>query len=1226
MPSDRPQLRAFLSSTFSDFQEERDLLAKQVFPSLRQRAKGRGVEVVDVDLRWGITEEQSQQGQTLPICLAEIDRCRPFFIGLLGDRYGWIPDGQHYSPELLERQGWLREHQGGSSVTELEILHGVLNNPDMAGRALFYFRDPPYSRAKAEAGEPGWRSEGEVERQKLEALKQRIRASGFPVVEGLAGPQAIAARIEADLWALIEQQFPEGEPPNALALEAARHASYRAERTGLYLGGEDSIQQLEQWIDSGEQRLLITGESGSGKSALIANWMAAHGQSHPDDEIHSHHLGCSNDANAVRPLLTRLIESAAQLLEEELEVPQDWWELVAQVGDTLARLSAWARRRGCRWIWVLDGLDKLAAEDQQALPWLPVTLPQGIHVVTSALECPARSILQERGYRSLAIGPLRRREQEALIDRYLRIFARQLDSGLKEQLLAHPLAGSPLFLRVLLEELRQCGRFDSLGQQLGSYLRAQTIDDLYERVLERLEADGHGEAVQQALTALWASRAGLSEAELLAVTALPPAAWAPISIGLEAALGQSHGRLVFGHDMLRMAVQDRYLSTEDQQRQAHSDLADWFESREGWDARDSEEVLWQLLQANRRDDLREWLLNSRALAQLVEHQGEQEVLDLWRAVRMEGDGELDECIANDVQYQIKELRDDPAAQIRFVDQLASLLSEAGLYRELLLQLRTLSLELEEASEGREESSRLFSLAGLAGLHQEWGNYEQAEALYNRCLEARERLLGPEHPDTLTTVHNLALLYRERGGYEQAEALYQRCLEARERLLGPEHPSTLTTVGNLAGLYEHKGDYEQAEALYERCLEASERLLGPEHPVTLTTVHNLALLYTHKGDYEQAEALNQRCLKARERLLGPEHPVTLTTVGNLAVLYKNKGDYEQAEALNQRCLEARERLQGPEHPFTLATVHNLAGLYKDKGDYVQAEALYQRCLEARERLLGSEHPVTLTTVGNLAVLLEHKGDYEQAEALTQRCLEARERLLGPEHPDTNNTRFQLGCLYSDLGRYGESIPLRRRELEVAARRDGRDALDTLTSIQGLADDLFWTGGLAESEQLYREVLSGRSATLGDEDPATLRTLNQLAIVLRESDELEESESLFRELVAAQQQVLEPEDFQIGRALGGLAKTLEVAGKLEEAAAFAQQALTHRLEHEGPNAWWTNCERLDLAGVLHKLERNQEALALLDDLQTSLNVNPGQDDDDREILFDAAELRNLIADKK
>ena len=131
-----PVVRVFLSSTFRDFMEERDLLVKQVFPELRRKARKRGVEGVDVDLRWGITEEESEQGKVIPICLAEIDRCKPYFVGMLGDRYGWVPPADQYSAEVIERQPWLKQHLGGASVTELEILHGVLNDPEMAGRAF----------------------------------------------------------------------------------------------------------------------------------------------------------------------------------------------------------------------------------------------------------------------------------------------------------------------------------------------------------------------------------------------------------------------------------------------------------------------------------------------------------------------------------------------------------------------------------------------------------------------------------------------------------------------------------------------------------------------------------------------------------------------------------------------------------------------------------------------------------------------------------------------------------------------------------------------------------------------------------------------------------------------------------------------------------------------------------------------------------------------------------
>jgi hypothetical protein len=52
--------RIFLSSTFRDFGEERDLLVRRVFPALRARLKDRFVELVDVDLRWGITPEQTE--------------------------------------------------------------------------------------------------------------------------------------------------------------------------------------------------------------------------------------------------------------------------------------------------------------------------------------------------------------------------------------------------------------------------------------------------------------------------------------------------------------------------------------------------------------------------------------------------------------------------------------------------------------------------------------------------------------------------------------------------------------------------------------------------------------------------------------------------------------------------------------------------------------------------------------------------------------------------------------------------------------------------------------------------------------------------------------------------------------------------------------------------------------------------------------------------------------
>jgi hypothetical protein len=82
MPDPRPRVvRVFVSSTFRDMQAEREELVKRVFPELRRLCDARGVVWGEVDLRWGIPDEAAAEHGVLPICLEEIRRCRPFFIG-----------------------------------------------------------------------------------------------------------------------------------------------------------------------------------------------------------------------------------------------------------------------------------------------------------------------------------------------------------------------------------------------------------------------------------------------------------------------------------------------------------------------------------------------------------------------------------------------------------------------------------------------------------------------------------------------------------------------------------------------------------------------------------------------------------------------------------------------------------------------------------------------------------------------------------------------------------------------------------------------------------------------------------------------------------------------------------------------------------------------------------------------------------------------------------------
>lgn len=87
--------RLFVSSTFSDFSEERELLQTRIFPAVDAYCSSRGFQFFPIDLRWGVIEEAQLDQQTSEICLEEVRVAKtyppPNLLIMIGDRHGWIP-------------------------------------------------------------------------------------------------------------------------------------------------------------------------------------------------------------------------------------------------------------------------------------------------------------------------------------------------------------------------------------------------------------------------------------------------------------------------------------------------------------------------------------------------------------------------------------------------------------------------------------------------------------------------------------------------------------------------------------------------------------------------------------------------------------------------------------------------------------------------------------------------------------------------------------------------------------------------------------------------------------------------------------------------------------------------------------------------------------------------------------------------------------------------------
>lgn len=797
-------VRIFLSSTFRDFAEERDLLVRSVFPELRRRCRERQVELIDVDLRWGITEEQSQRGQVLPICLAEIDRARPYFMGLVGERYGWIPAAAAYSPSLLQEQPWLQEHSGGKSVTELEVLHGVLNNPAMVGRALFYFRDPAYAETKG----GDYVSEDADHRNKLDHLKSRIRQSGFPVVEAYESPLILAERVREDLWSLIDTAYPADEVPDALAMERRRHQAYGASRLGLYLGGEPYFEALDQLLgaDGSNTPSVITGASGGGKSALLANWLDAYTGRHPAILLHVHHLSASSDAADPEKLAVRLLSEISRITGEELKLETESQKLFAQLPEWLARASGYAARNQTRWILVMDGLDKLLSG--RDLRWWPEFLPSSIHLVASSLEGEALESARQRGWRELTVQPLSPAEQEQLIVDYLGRYRKALTTPQVARIQEHPLVGNPLFLRTVLEELRIFGVHEDLERELALCLQCRTVDDLFGKVLARVEADTSASDVRSAMEAIWASRAGLAQDELLQIAGLVAATWAPIHIALDGALVESGGRLTFGHDYLRKAVENRYQLSGTEGREAHRKLARHFATLPVG-ARVADELPWQWQRAGDTEELRACLVGREMFSALY-GRDKYELLRYWLSI---GSDQIEP--AYEAAWQLWIVGADEETRVGWGSGLASFLRTSGYYGDLCLRLCRQSLAIAEKAQGPEHPSTGTSLQNLGVFLREAGKDAEAREVLSDLLRRREAVLGTEHADTLTTCSSLGSVLQKQREYPAAEELYRRALDGREKLLGPDHAQTLTSAKRLISLFEEMGNSAGADALRSR---------------------------------------------------------------------------------------------------------------------------------------------------------------------------------------------------------------------------------------------------------------------------------------------------------------------------------------------------------------------------------------------------------------------------
>lgn len=315
-----------------------------------------------------------------------------------------------------------------------------------------------------------------------------------------------------------------------LKKEIIDHDAFGENRAKSFIGRASILRTILDYVASDDRHpLAVWGESGSGKSALIAKAIAECRSRMANCELVSRFIGATPASSDGRSLLESLCRQVTRAYGgDEATIPTDYRELVKEFGERL-KLATAAKPL----IVFLDALDQLSdADHARNLIWLPAELPEHVRLVVSTLPGECKTALERKIPSGLVkLEPMPKEEADELLEAWLKEASRTLlQSPQKDEVLdkfeasakpadegsgAEEEGGMPLYLKLAFEEARRWKSYSPAVDLAGN------IPRIIRQLFDRLSLDtNHGEIlVSRSLGYLAAAKNGLTEDELLDVLA-----------------------------------------------------------------------------------------------------------------------------------------------------------------------------------------------------------------------------------------------------------------------------------------------------------------------------------------------------------------------------------------------------------------------------------------------------------------------------------------------------------------------------------------------------------------------------------------------------------------------------------------------------------------------------------------------------------------------------------
>lgn len=956
------EFRVMFAIASHDPDRLRTRLRREVLQPLRTLAENRGVLLEAIDPGSTIPTNGKRREEMLAGMIEKIRDYRPIFIGIF--------DHAAEPPRKEEQQRWMKNIEDESEWDiACTLIEEALSDHLMREHLFLPLLKP---------GEGEGNHTGEIDprEQQAQRLIDLARERRFQPCRRSASDDELLHHIRSNL----KDTFDRAHPPQALDSLYDHHLRMQEQiiedHCHSYEEPQEPLKALNDYLKEGGSPMFVTGDHGSGKSALLAYWTRSIRTERSGVPVIRHFVGAgsaeSDHALVLRHLMTELNEYCA--IGEPM--PTDTAGLKEAFPLRMAQI------RYDPFVIVVDALDQLDPASHE-LAWLPSHIPPNVRLIVSTIPGPVRARLAERGWRELPMPPFTSMQMKAIIERSLRgsgtppgpDLLKRFDSGN---------GPSPLFLLANPHE-QMPNNSDEW-----KHLLSKTTDELFEDRLQRLEETHGVQLVRDTLSFLSCTRRGLGITELAELASSDQEEIASLLADCVHWTRENEGLHTLLNDHVRLAIRSRYLTEAGPSSGIRVRLAQFFASGPVTPRRADEEP-WQWMQSGDLDGLAASLSGIPMFMLLSEEHRRHELMEYWVRLNPET---MEACyrrsfaeLGNAPEHA--SMHSDVAKRLGLFFMVAGRFSAAKDFLQKALKLRpTLAsapdpivadiyhdhaellrqlAEFEGAKESyfmartirrqqreldRPAAARLLNDIGL--LYRDWGHPRKALPFYRRAVALREEISGADDPSMAEGLSDLALVYHDLGQFAKAVRLYNRALEIAEHHFGPHHPIVATILNNRGGALLEDGYHEKARESYERALEIRERMLGPDHPHTLITLSNIASLLHILGDLDRARGAFERAIEATERVLGPGHPNAIALNISYAQLLRDCGGLDKAEEVLQRTLGTALRALDPTHPYVAACANNLAGLLRRLKRHTEAIPFYLLAIAAWSASYGPDH--------------------------------------------------------------------------------------------------------------------------------------------------------------------------------------------------------------------------------------------------------------------------------